>query len=184
MHNLHALDQSIFCIHIIYIYILTGNLTESDQVHCLTDEAQPPFFNRNDACDICHLSRSWSAGVNPTPSNPFKKTSCLIYNADISIIHETTRSIPPPVVVFPHQTFPVTTRRRQRAATEVSSHILPLSSISSTAAPPMASLPVSLTFVWKRTLLPSRHISVTRVWPGSTVPAKRTLMFLNGPNVS
>lgn len=48
----------------------------------------------------------------------------------------------------------------------------------------MASLPVSLTFVWKMTLLPSFHISVTSVSPGSTVPAKRTLMFLNAPNLS
>lgn len=30
-------------------------------------------------------------------------------------------------------------------------------------------------------LFPSFHISVTSVWPGSTVPAKRTLMFLKGP---
>lgn len=58
---------------------------------------------------------------------------------------------------------------------------------SSTAAPPMATLPVSLILVWKTTLLPplpSRHISVTSVWPGSTVLAKRTLMFLKGPNAS
>lgn len=48
----------------------------------------------------------------------------------------------------------------------------------------MASLPVSLTLVWKMTLLPSFHISVTSVSPGSTVPAKRTLMFLYGPNLS
>lgn len=60
-----------------------------------------------------------------------------------------------------------------------------LDGISSTAALAIASLPVSLTFVWKMTLLlpASRHISVTSVWPGSTVPAKRTLMFLKGPNL-
>lgn len=56
-------------------------------------------------------------------------------------------------------------------------------STNSAAAPPIASLPVSFTLVWKMTLLPSFHISVTSVWPGSTVPAKRTLIFLNGPNL-
>lgn len=63
-------------------------------------------------------------------------------------------------------------------------HILLLSSVnSSAAAPAMAGLPVSLTLHWKVTLLPSRHISVTMVWPGMTGPAKRTLMFLKGPNL-
>lgn len=33
------------------------------------------------------------------------------------------------------------------------------------------------------TLPPSFHISVTRVSPGNTTPAKRTLMSLYGPNV-
>lgn len=54
-------------------------------------------------------------------------------------------------------------------------------SSSSAPAPEMLSLPVSLTFCWKTTVLPSFHISVMRVWPGSTTPAKRTLMFLNWP---
>jgi hypothetical protein len=45
----------------------------------------------------------------------------------------------------------------------------------------MASLPVSLTLVWKMILLPSFHISVTSVCPGITVPAKRTLIFLKAP---
>ena len=44
-----------------------------------------------------------------------------------------------------------------------------------------ASLPVSLILVWKITLFPSFHISVISVCPGSTVPANRTLMFLNSP---
>lgn len=47
----------------------------------------------------------------------------------------------------------------------------------------MEGLPVSLTLLVKMTLLPSFHISVMMVWPGSTVPAKRTLMFLMGPNL-
>lgn len=55
---------------------------------------------------------------------------------------------------------------------------------SSAAAPPMASLPVSLTLVWKTTLFPSFHISVTSVWPGLTVPAKRTLILRKGPKRS
>ena len=52
---------------------------------------------------------------------------------------------------------------------------------SSAAALVIATAFRSLTFVWKMTLLPSFHISVTRVSPGRTVPAKRTLIFLNGP---
>ena len=52
---------------------------------------------------------------------------------------------------------------------------------SSAAALVMAKALRSLTLVWKITLLPSLHISVTRVSPGMTVPAKRTLMFLKGP---
>lgn len=47
----------------------------------------------------------------------------------------------------------------------------------------MHSFPVSLTFVWNKTLFPSFHISVTSVSPGVTVPAKRTLMFLYLPNL-
>jgi len=54
---------------------------------------------------------------------------------------------------------------------------------NSAAAAVIASFPVSRTLVWKSTLFPSFHISVRSVWPGTTVPAKRTLMFLNFPKV-
>src|SRR5271168_5187468 len=59
----------------------------------------------------------------------------------------------------------------------------PLPPRSSAPAPAIHSLPVSLTFVWKITLLPCFHISVTSVCPGRTVPANLTLTFLIMPKV-
>ncbi len=53
--------------------------------------------------------------------------------------------------------------------------------ISSAPAPAIHGLPVSTTIVWKTTLFPSFHISVLSFWPGRTVPANLTLIFLKGP---